>query len=758
MDIEDKRRRAEEANVEFLTFLADNNMPIDGVQKEILRRSGYVVQLPDYMKDDPEYKTDINSGFKTLDRSPLHLDTYLEMCQSKFGVIDRVIDKSEWMPPNATYFDKEFVSFISSTHIKFEEIRPYKEFYLYMRQAQRWLDEKSTFEEQPDKSSKIYFARKEISRIKINSLYFANKYALLKEGAQDGGDRKYKAHLVHAFLLFLFDQGRSMYIGKGRQIACTSTISIAFVAKMISRVNLFLKFIAQDESTTNEIFDDKIKYTFGEMPDWLKPKVANDRGNLLKLSFQPSSTKGSRNTKSTSVRVVPPSPTAINGGSPDIVGVDEAAFIDVFEAMVKEARPTMFQERIINGISQLVHRRQVVAWSTGGRTEKGKGVFEGALRTISQKWYDGNFSEGIVPIILDWTTRPGISREFYLRERDAYALGRMEFHEGMDLEQRMVQFYQHYPSSIDDMFTKVRNTLVPASLIRQMEDRMRAMPVDLRPSMGRFKPIYDESEKMPVGSYFRAKVIGAEWVPAGDDDISAPVWLFLHPEKNKEWRYWQGTDPISSGSGQSNMASAIWDRHLKTISCIVNYRTNDPYEVFEQVALMGKYYANPGQDFCLELIENNISSNYEQFKGTPALAGLNSFVLQTELPEYLQTNSRAEVGLSNKSSTRGEIIARMKHVLSGPFAKNIVFPEVWLQASKFVLHQLRGGGERWDSEDVNRYQTDVLFAVSFAYICALSFPHRLPKDIENDNKEKQLTYELRFDHSTMTNKRVPIYR
>jgi len=223
------------------------------------------------------------------------------------------------MPESIVYHKKEFVKWIDSIILSFQDRVSYNKFNLYVQQAETWFAENISINDFGTYSERYDYAIQEFDRCKDNSLYAVLKYGYLQESSLEYGRRKYEAgddYTHHKITCYLVDCGYSLIIGKPRQIGETSIIGLIAVMKMILTRNYFIKFITEDEKTGVEIFDDKIKFGFSELPEWFKPNVLNDRDRLFKIGEKAK--KGGDKGVNSKIEIVPPSRTAINGGSPQL--------------------------------------------------------------------------------------------------------------------------------------------------------------------------------------------------------------------------------------------------------------------------------------------------------------------------------------------------------------------------------------------------------------------------------------------------------
>lgn len=747
------RPGSDDAKVDFLWELYQSQpLLLTEAQLDVLRKKGKILSQREAKEDIDEAVRLALESRSNDDRYVLSIEQYLDRCPQEWRDEwkDRDIMSRDWIPKEPGEMDPDFVKFISSHHKRFCDLEPHKPFFLYLMHEKRMSEENLWAHMFPDDYTYNQFIDKEFARIKVHTGYFGNKYAKIKDGSILGGERKWKGNLSLMFILFLVDSGRSFYATKARQIAFTSTIGLALICKALTRKNLIIKFVAQSEAKSMEIFRDKFKPTMEMLPDiWGVPSIPNDREKLLRVSFAEPG-KGNRNKAVSTIEVIAPRADAINGGGPDIVAMDEMAFTPLFKKMVKEARPTRFAHDEETGKLKL--RRQVMAWSTGGEDAKGAGSYEMEYRSTLAKWYKNDFSDMVVPIFLDWTCRIGISVEFYNKEFRAYATGTNEGVSDKSIEENMIEFRQHYPSSVDDCFLASRDTLIPVSVIKNNIDKIHrkshtALIEYNEPlvTKGSFTPIYNMSVPMQEGAYFTHQVIGANFTASSDNDHHAPVMIFQHPRKRVINTYFKGTDPVEAENTTSKHSSVVWDARYGTIPAISNQRTSDPMRCFEQSALLNLYYSPPGE-FIPELIENNIGRSYINFLSDQHFSyGRKAVVGMWQLPEYMRTKTAIEDGINVKGNVRLQVINQLLNMLQ-VHGDKIYLLELWEQ----LLHFVPSGGEikRYRSEDTNKFNDDVLLASAFAYICRMCFGNRMPESLEDrDRSGPILVEELLRDHN-----------
>jgi hypothetical protein len=648
------------------------------------------------------------------------------------------ITKSDWYPADRIYHAKDFVNWINSINKGFQTMTKYKPFAMYCQQAQDWLDEDTSMEQFTTSQEREEYAYTEIEKCRENTLYFMDKYLYLKEGDMKGGQRKYLSKPVHKVMCFMVDCGYSIMMGKPRQIAATSTIGGIFVAKLVLNRNFFIKFVTQDKETGTEIFEDKIKFPFGELPEWFKPEVSNDRDNLFKLGRK-TAKKGTKGGVNSKLQVVAPTKSAINGGSPQLVGVDEAGYIGILGSMIKQARPTMFMMNDDTGL--LEFKRQMIVWGTGGEMDKGGKAYEIEFFNALAHWNEGKFNHGIIPIFFDWTTRPGMTKKKYNEEKDVYTV------EGPDKEKTMVEFRQTYPTIIEDMFLTSHKLLVGIDWINKNKARIQKQEHKFRPVKGYFEPVYDTKSPTDENSDVPFKIIGATFVALDDltDDMGrASVEILLPPQRGWKDRYYQGTDPISTDNGFSKMSSTVFDAYWNSPAAIVNYRSPDHKDTFLQCVLLGIYYDTRNVKTGVpELVEANIGTAYFDYK--EAKGFYRSLVHRKELPEYL-SGGGALLGIDNKANRKAMIVNKLHEVLTA-YGDRIWFPIYFNQLRTFVCKVTESGVVTWGTPDSRKFQDDALDGLVFSYICSLSFIHREPKNMEIEGNSFRVEHELARDRN-----------
>jgi hypothetical protein len=744
--------------LEFLKKLYDKNVPIPSDDLKLLENHGYIQRkekekLPKKPTDQRK-KIHVREGSTADEKAAdelvdimtpddykdeqdivviMNTKVYSDINDERFQYSGgQEITKADWKPKSLIYHTEEFVAWIDSINSGFQNMVPYKPFQLYCQQAADWMKDTDNFYDFETEDQRRDFSWNEMDRIKENSLYFLDKYLHVKEADLELGYMDYKAKPVHKVMAFLFDCGYNVEMGKPRQIAATTTLGGLALAKLMTRKNFFIKMIAQDKEKVEEIFDDKIKYPFHELPEWLWMEPMNDRDNLLALGQKKS--KGRRGGANSKIQVVAPTVSAINGGAPPLVLIDEGGYINILGKMIKEARPTMFRQDETTGKMEM--KRQIWIWGTGGEMDKkGKAYAEEYSSTI-EKWQKREFEYGIIPLFFDFTTRPGITRAEFLRQKQAYTKT------GPEAEESMIQFRQAYPTVIEDMFLTSSKTLVPITYINKRLEEIRSLSHEMREQWGFFEPVFDTSDPSKEHDDVPFTIIGAEFVRTEKRDPRASVQIFLHPEKGWRNRYFKGTDPIMTDNGFSEMSSTIWDALYSAPVAVVHYRDSDHKNTFLQNMLLGLYYdiENPYKKKSVpDLLEGNIGtaySDYVEYKGFGK-----SFLLNSELPQHFQGGQNG-TGIDNRGQRNKFIINKLYEIIV-TYGDRIYLEAFWTQLRHFVCKITDSGKETWGTEDPRKYHDDVLDSTVFSYICALAFEHRPPIQAKAIEERKMDRYVLK---------------
>lgn len=674
----------------------------------------------------------------------------------KFEGRTEEIKRSEWLPESVTSHTPEFIAFIDSMlNYGFFEKTYYRKFNLYVQQAYTWLQENISISDIEDEDLRKDYMQVELRRCADNSLYFLNKYGYYKEGdnEDDSGRIKYVARPVHELMAYLDDCGYSVGIAKGRQIAATTTLMMLDVKDVVFKKNHFMKFITEDVEKAEEIFEDKLKFPFSQLPDWMRPIPLNERDNLFKIGYKTE--KGKKEGVGSKIVVTAPKRTAIAGGAPQKVKIDESGNIPILGKMIDNARPTMMWFNPKTKKIQI--KRRLWFWGTGGEMEKGGKAFETVLMSIINQWKEGDYSSAIIPIFFDWRCRPGATQEDYDREkRVAYSK------EGTpDGKAAITEFHQSWPISLSDVFRTSAKTLVDEDYIEKALDRIRKVKKENKFTLhqsGYFEPIYDTTIEAPEGSDVPYKIIGSNFIPTEDIDTRASVTIFMQPQDTWINRFFKGTDPIDTDTGQSYFASTVWDKYYKCPAAILNWRTRDYRQVFLQSLLLSLYYdPRPVKKGIKELIESNRGTSYYQYLEQKGFG--QDCVLNYQLPHAFQnkTTINEGVGIDNKGIRNTMIINNM-HQMFSVYGDNFYHEIVFEQLKTFTCSVSDKGKEMWGPMNKKYFRDDTLFSTTFSYICAeLCFPELEPRDGKKEDKKYVIRYETVRDKNYKL-RRVPVKR
>lgn len=654
-----------------------------------------------------------------------------EPVEEKKKLINLTITKNDWLPHNGKIWepDIEFVELIDSILKGYSHRSQFKKFELYKQQAMNWVAENKRFSDYDEYDEQFQFVREERNKIRENSLYYVLKYLVVKDAQSNGGERIINPYDCQAFVCYLIDCGFSMIIGKLRQVGFSTIIGAVLEIKTQLSKSFFAKFITERGTKGMEIFEDKIKFPLYRQPAWLKPTVSNE--NIRELQFMAKPTKGTAIVGG-KLLVEAPYVTAINGGSPDIVAIDEAGNVGILRNMISQGRPTMF--RLNNeGVMEVV--RQIIIWGTGGNLDKGGGAFEAEFRSAMKAWANRDFRYGIIPIFIDAFAKPGITKEFYEQELRAAETRAIE--DPMNSETIMVEFRQTYPVTVDDMFLRSNKTIVPIDVINKHISRIYDRTNNIR--YGHFIPIFDNNFKTQNKDYPH-RIVGAQFIETGFGSDEASAAIIIPPEQHWVNRYFKGTDPINSESGQSNFSSAIWDSYLNGVAAITNHRTSDYKYCYLQSLLLGIYYDKKIKD----LLEYNIGSGYVDFIEPHGYKY--QLVYNKMLPKYMQVGT-VQYGISKKGFNAVHISNKLIELLSA-YQNNIDCEEFWLQLKNYVQKiKPQTGYAKYAPANPAFHRDDVIDSVTYSYINALIHSKNEPEYLLAPKKQQKIKRRFGYDQN-----------
>jgi len=668
--------------------------------------------------------------------------------------ITRKIVHSDWYIPREQIgnFAPEFIAWIDSINRGWNHRINYRGFELYKLQAQQWLDERLSFSplESEDKRSK--FLREERQKMLENSLYALNKYLIIREGEAASGSLKYTAWECQAVILYLFDNGLSVAIGKPRQIGFSTVINAAAMVRTMYRKNFFTKFVTEKGTKGAEIYEDKARSILDEWPAYLKPSVSHDSkaGGTPTIRFSRKIDKGDTGGTNSRFVVEAPYTTVINGGSPNLTLIDEAGNIAIISEMIDQGRVTLFWLNPTTG--RLEIKRQLIAWGTGGDMSKKVGhAYEAFFKKCLEAWRKRNFNYFIIPIFLNAYAKPGVTKEFYEKEKEVAYSG-----SGPEAKKTRVVFHQTYPITIDDMFLADVDTLIEIGEINGHIDRCENLRK--KPMHGYFEPIYDLNEKYDEFSDIPYRPVGARFVPVSDNEIllnpnAAPVTIFDEPELNWSDRYYHGVDPIFTSTGLSKFAAGIWDAARHRVSARVNFRESDYKYCYLQGLLLQLHYSKP-RDIIPSLVEYNAGTGYIDY--VTAKGYLTTLLSNYFLPLHLQT-STLDVGI-RKGQNSKFLVHKLEEILK-LHAQNIDSVTFWYQIKTFVRKVTNAGNEKYEPLNKLYNNDDELDAVLYAYINAESNSMRSPRQLDiQETKGYTIKTVRQYDERfNIVTKRVKVY-
>lgn len=421
--------------------------------------------------------------------------------------------------------------------------------------------------------------------------------------------------------------------------------------------------------------------------------------------------------------------------------IDEVGMIGNLTGMINEVLPTLYTLDHDTGRQKLV--RQLIGWGTGGDMGKGGDAFETEFRSALDMWDKRNYSSGMIPVFFNFYARPGVSEEYYENQKSHYY---SKWVQSGQIKHK-VQFHQHNPITIEDMFLRNAETIIPLEDINNHMKRIYTLPVHQRPRYGYFEPMYDTNVKLSGYVPFRIK--GAVFVPTtGLTDDRTTTIVYKDPEKNWLHRYYKGTDPIFAKSGHSKFSSAIWDAKECTVPACLNHRTHDYRYDYLQSILLGYYYGLPQ-----ELPEFNVGGEYINM--VDELGLYNTLIPQSMLPEYLQMNSAEPIGIGKKAGTSRYITNKLLELVE-MHSRKICIDEFFIQLKTFVRKTTPSGVEVFKVDDTKYHFDDVVDSITYAYIASLCFSHLAPVNA-SDSAAKTTQMRYVCDRTTNWNtKLVPV--
>lgn len=750
-------RNVEEKLADFYYHLYQAKVPIriEGQQLLIERK---LINRPNTKKVIPKKYADIEDDEESREEeekvvSVLTEDEFKKVRTHRVFQYrkDSAIQTEEWMPDKEKKenfeYDNEFVSWIDSINGNFQTRKSYSKFELYKQQAYDWLALNKNFEDYTGLEEKqAEFAREEFKKIKANSLFFLNKYVFFQDSRAASGRSRYKAYDAQEIVAFLLDCNYNPVIGKPRQVFFTTTIAAIAIKRINFNDNYFCKLVAENLIKGKEIFKDKYMYVYYNLPWWMKRNPNNTPDDRLVLSYKSKTDKDRIEGANSRLVVETPYETVINGGSPDLILIDEIGQIPIITSIVNEGRPTI--SNIDPATKRYVQLRQVCLWGTGGEAQRGGAEFFELYTHAFEQWKNRNFSYNLIPIFFSAWAKAGFSEKLYEREQKNY------YNRAKADPIQKVKFHQHFPLNIDDMFLSNKEPIIPIDVINRLIEKIYER--GKKPQRGYFEPIFDRSQPMPDGFFIPFKIVGVNFKAVDDEGaFLAPVTMYDEPERGWVNRYYDGIDPINSSSGFSNFASAVWDCTKNKVVCELNHRQPEYRNDYLQAILMGIYFETEKT-----LVENNVGKELINMYDYMGLG--HKLIAQSMLPLHIQLNSGDNVGINKKSSNSPYIIGYCLEMLAF-YKDNFDSEELMIQLKRFVPVEKNHNTTAieqivvFKTENYKFHKDDLIFAYTYAYMAARIYAERIPKSPEEIQKR---AVKWRYIQNASTNwhqVRVPVY-
>jgi hypothetical protein len=590
---------------------------------------------------------------------------------------------------------------------------------------------------------RITAIKSEKKKIRFNTMYYMNRYVWLKDSKSPLGKVKIKLYEVQKVKAFLFDLGLNLLEAKQRQIGGTSFYLPAMLKNTEVNNNYLSIFCCESDAKAKSIFEDKLKYTFYEQPEFLKPSVQYNTKNGM--TFGRKVGKDDVEGLNSRIQIAAPYPTLINGEESNCIGIDEAAAISILTEILDEGRPTIFGYDE-NGNKFI--KRQIVIWSSSneGEGQKVSDAFEFEFKSLFTNFEKGIYTSGFIPLFFDYNTRYGYSEKEYQEEK---FLAESKASEGS--QNSLIRFRKHNPASFEDFFLKTIETIIPYNMISDQLDRIylaikrgaQNPHEGLVPQRGYFVPVYDTKRPMPEKDISPYAIIDAEWVPCNNSETHlASTTIILHPNHKWRDRYYMGKDPVQDIAGHSKAAASVFDAQLKTIAAQLFYRPEGYKKTYEQALLLNLYYTPPDLKYLgiKELIEWNIGKSYVEYRERQGLD--KNLVGRLELPAPLQSGEHW-VGISKKSDNKEEISRYTQELYYNYLApKNGVggiYMEETCKQLKTYVKKSNSSKEKYSFKpsDPKRDNDDVIDSDTYSYVCYVCYQHLKPYEVDEQIKQKQ---------------------
>lgn len=646
-----------------------------------------------------------------------------------------------WKPPGAPErLPSDFLKWCLSINPRFDEMIPYKPFYLFCEAARRWGAEEGGIEQFAEGSQEwIDYGLREMKRCATNKLYGLDRYITITEDGASGR-RKYKASTPQAMVAYLKSIRVSAIIKKGRHAAITSTFNACDIFDLMLMPSFKGALITDDVSTTaKNIFLDKFVPTLKNMPKWFRPSddfghYAHEKDEKIILQFgKKKGGKADKKMKVSSYSLVSGKDTqAVNGLTLTTLNIDEAQNVVNVGKILEERRPQQWAE--VDGQQRLVRCSYI--WGTGNANGKNSAEFDNIYQKTKAQMQSNTNTGGWVALFFDGFCRPGVDKDHYFTEWQRVVDGGDEGLKGKTAQDQKLIFASRFPLTDDDATAQNSDSILPMHVIKSHKDRIITR-LRGRIRRGRFVEIFDTEKPMPPGSDYPYFVIGARFEEGGPDNEILPVTMLFDREEGCFANYFQGTDPIQSFTGRSKMASNIIAAsalhyiddgqrqiHVPASVCWVNMRHPNPVMNYKQCKLMGMYYANEGERACRELVEFNQGHDYVRFCESPPMLCGDSIIHNYELPSIYQ-DSGNHPGLMMTSMSKGHVHADIIR-FNDECGHNEYSIEYYNQLSHMVQGETNDGRIKFGTVDVEKFNDDLVFAKTFSYI-AMKMSYEVPR-------------------------------
>jgi len=344
---------------------------------------------------------------------------------------------------------------------------------------------------------------------------------------------------------------------------------------------------------------------------------------------------------------------------------------------------------------------------------------------------DGNI---FIPILLNLKTKEYIDKYQNITAETAV-------NKRKKITQEEIDFVKASKLSNLEISIKLGRTYVSICHIKKQIKRISESKVVTK--NGYFEPIFGDIQQ-PEGSDVPYNIIGSQFIPTEDHDPRKTCTIFMEPQKGWVNRYFQGTDPVASDAGTSNMASSVWDKHYSTLAAVVDYRHVDIHYVYLQTLLLGLYYSEDGVHPIPELLEANIGMAYRNYKISKGKIFEKSLVLNTELPDAFRTASNLQIGIDTKEARKRLVVDKLYEIINA-YGERMFLKIFYYQLKTFSCEITDSGKSSWGPIDRRYHKDDVLFSTAFSYICQLCFFNRICENRHQSAKKLTIVSALRYD-------------